>query len=314
MNKEIRMLRKTTLSVFALVLGALAVFVPARAGNLPENLIPEGTRWVAHLDMEKFVSTQLFKLLDMENGLQINNRDITRMLKIDFFKDITGLTVFGFGPEGKRGVFLAAGRFDKKRLLTLAELSDNLKEIAYGGNIIYTTDHNEYGAFVNDGLIAFGERREDIERVLDAASGKARNFAGSALNASLKAASSGSFLSGVFEDLSGLDADFRESKFMGKAKGLTFLAQEKQDTLQIHLQVTADSPESAKDMAEIAQGLLAMARLSRNEGEGRGWANLAKDARFEASGNVVRLDLSLPSSEAARMMSHGRMSLAGIFD
>ncbi len=307
------MLKKTSLTLFALILGALAFSPLAWAESLPESMIPEGTRWIAHLDMEKFVSTQLFKLLETDGRLQIRDKDITRMLKLDLYKDVSGLTAFGFGAGGKRAVFLAAGRFDKKRLLTLLELSDDLREIPYGGNTIYASDDHEYGAFINAGLIVFGERREDIEKVLDTAAGKAKSFATSPLSASFKSASAGSFLSGSFEDLSGLDKDIAESKLMGKAKGLFFLAQEKQDRLSVRLQVTADSPESAKDMAEIAQGLLAMVRLSRNQSSGEGFALLVKDAVVKQDGLTIRLELDLPSREAANLMSRGR-GVAGLFD
>jgi hypothetical protein len=307
------MLKKTSLALFVLILGALAVSPQAWAGTLPESMIPEGARWIAHLDMEKFVSTQLFKLLETDGRLQIRDKDITRMLKLDLYKDVTGITAFGFGAGGKRAVFLAAGRFDKKRLLTLLELSDDLREIPYRENTIYASNDHEYGAFINAGLIVFGERREDVEKVLDTAAGKAKSFAASPLNANFKSVSAGSFLCGSFDDLAGFDKGFAESKLVGKAKGLFFLAQEKQDRLSVRLQVTADSPESAKDMADIAQGLLAMARLSQKQHSGEGLALLAKDAVVKQDGLTIRLELDLPSREAANLMSRGR-GVAGLFD
>jgi len=307
------MLKKISSSIFALALGVMALALPARAGNLPESIIPEGARWVAHLDMEKFVATRLFEFLEKDGRLEIKDRDITRMLKLDFFKDITGLTIFGLGPGEKQAVFLAAGRFDKKSFLDMFKLDDDNREIPYGGNTIYSTDDDEFGAFVNDRLIVFAEGREDVEKVLDTAAGKAKNFSSSGLSAAFKTVSAGAFLSGVFEDLADLDREIGESKLVGKAKGLFFLAQERQDTLEVRLQVTADSPESAKDMADVAQGLLAMARLSRNEDDGAGFAFLAEDAQVKLEGKTVRLELNLLSREAADLMSHGR-GIAGLFD
>jgi len=307
------MSKKIRLTVFILVLGVLTLAVPSRAGILPESIIPEGARWVAHLDMEKFVATSLFEFLEKDGRLEIKNRDITRMLKLDLFKDITGLTIFGLGPGEKQAVFLAAGRFDKTNVLNMLKLADESREIPFGPQVIYSTDDDEFGAFVNDGLIVFAERQEDVEKVLNTAAGKARNFSSSGLSTAYKTVSPGAFLSGVIEDLTGLDREFKDSKLIGKAKGMFFLAQEKQNVLQVRLQVTADSPGSAKDIADIAQGLLAMARLSRNERDsGADFAFLANDAQVKLEGETIRLELNLPSREVADLMSHER-GKAGLF-
>lgn len=301
------MLKKFALTLLVLMLGILILSFPARAESLPESLVPEGVSWVAHLDMAKFVSTELYKILDSDGRIEIKSRDIGRMMKIDFFKDVSGLTIFGFAPGEKRIVSLVSGRFDKKRMLTVLGLSDDYRELPYGGNTIYSTDGDEFGAFVNDGLIVFGERREDIEKVLDTAAGKARSFASSSLNSALKSIAPGAFVCGAFEDLAGLDREFTESKLLSKAKGLFFLAQEKQDRLLLRLQVTADSAENATNMAEIAQGLLAMARLSRKDESSERIAFLADGAVVKQDGLKVRLELDVPVKDVSSMVSrHSR--------
>ncbi len=307
------MLKKISLALFAVVLTALTAAVPAQAGPLPESLVPEGVRWIAHLDMEKLVATRLFKVLDSDGRIEIKTREIGRMMKIDFFKDVSGLTIFGFAPKPDRIVSLVSGRFDKKRMLTVLDLSDDYREIAYGGKTIYSTGGEEFGAFINDGLIVIGERREDIERVLDTAAGKGKSFAASGLNASFKSIAPGAFLYGVFEDLAGLDRKISESKLLGKAQGLFFLAQEKQDNLLLRLQVTADTPENAENMADIAQGLLAMARLSRKEGSSERMAFLADEAVVKKDGRTVRLEIDVPVKDVSSLISHGR-GMGSFFD
>lgn len=301
------MFKKSAFALIVVILGVLVLSSPVRAGSMPESLVPEGVSWIAHLDMEKFVSTELFKVLDSDGRIEIKSREIGRMMKIDFFKDVSGLTIFGFAHGGKRIVSLVAGRFDKKRMLTVLDLSDDYRELPYGGNTIYSTDDSAFGAFVNDGLIVFGERREDIEKVLDTGAGKARSFAFSDLNAAFKSISPGAFVCGAFEDLAGLDLELSESKLMSKAKGMFFLAQEKKNRLLVRLQVTADSAENAANMAEIAQGLIAMARLNREEGASESTAFLAEAAVVKQDGLKVFLDLDVAVKEVSALMSrHGR--------
>jgi len=302
---------KKILTIIISTLPVLALVLPGWAGPVPVSVIPDGTRWIAHLDMQKFVSTELFQYLEKDGRLEIRDRDLTRRLKIDPFKDITGLTVFGLGPGEKQAVFAVAGRFDKTRLLTLLDLDENHQEIPYGGFTIYVTsnDHGAphgYGAFVNDGLVVYAESRTAIETVLDTAAGKAKDFSSSSLGAAFKNLPAGAFLSGIAEDLAGLDRDIRRSKIAEAAKGLLFTAQEKGDNLQARLQVTADSPEGAKNMADIVQGFIALGRLSQGEGRRAIPASLASALQVKMDGNVVRLEFEMSSREVADFASGGR--------
>ncbi len=300
------MFKKSILLITILALAVLILVVPAWPGTLPTSVIPDGARWVAHLDMEKFIATKLFECLDKDGKFDIKSRDLNRWFKIDVPKDITGLTIFGLEPGDKQAVFAVAGKFDKARLLTLLDLAEDHTETRYGAYTLYSTGSDEYGAFINDGLIVFSESRQAIEKVLDTAAGKTKNFAASKLAASFKDVSSGTFLSGVVEDLAGLGQEVRQSKFVEKAGMMSFLAQERQDNLQVRIQVTADSPESAKNMVDIAQGLIALARLGEGDGPKAVPAFLVDGLQVKMEGKTVRLELDIPSREIANMASRGR--------
>jgi hypothetical protein len=296
------MFKKATLLVVALAAAALFLVLPAWPGTVPASIVPDGARWVAHLDMERFVATKLYEYLDKDGRFMVKSRDITHWLKIDVPKDIAGLTVFGLGAGEKQAVFAIAGKFDQKRLLTLLELSDDYQAASYGGYTIHST-HDGVGVFVNDGLIVYSESREAIEKVLDTAAGKAKNFAGSKLNAAFKAIPPGAFFGAVVEDLSGLGREINQSKFVEKASGLFFMAQEKDDSLQVSAQVTADSPESAANMADIVQGFIALGRMS-DEPE---FTSLLAGLQVKVEGKTVRMEFSRPSREIAGLIGRGRM-------
>jgi hypothetical protein len=307
------MFKKTTLLVAALVVVALFLVLPAWPGTVPASIVPEGARWVAHFDMEKFVATKLYEYLEKDGKFEIKSRDLNRWFKIDVPKDITGVTVFGLEPGEKQAVFAVAGKFDRAGLLALLALDKDHQEIPYGSYTLYSKGSDEYGAFVNDGLIVFSESREAIEKVLDTAAGKTKTFAASKLNASFKDVSAGTFLSGVVEDLAGLGKEINQSKLVEKASMMFFLAQEKQDNLQVRVQVTGDSPESAKNMADVAQGLIALGRLSEGQGQMAGVASLVDGIQVKLDGKTVRLEFERPSREIADLVSRGR-GLHGFFD
>jgi len=307
-------MKKAALFALALLIVALFLAVPAYPGTIPSSVVPEGARWVAHLDMEKFVATSFYGFLEKSGKFQIKSRDLDRWLKIDVPRDITGVTAFGFG-DGTKGdaVVAVTGKIDRAGLMALIAKDEDHKEIAHGAYTIYSTGDDEYGAFVNDNLVVLSESREAIQSVLDTAAGKTQNFAKSALSASLKEVPAGAFLSGVVPDLSGLSKMNSQSKVLDQASGLFFLAQEKQDTLLLRLQVTAVSPESAKNMADIVQGLIAMGRMGGNEGDMAKVASLLDGLQVKLEGKVLRLEFERPSREIADLLSQGR-GLSGLLD
>jgi hypothetical protein len=305
-------MKKAALFTAVLILIALFWAVPAFPGTIPSSIVPEGARWIAHLDMEKFVATKLFEYLEKDGKFEIKGRDLKRWLQMEP-KDVSGLTVFGLGPGDDQIVFAVAGKLDKAGIIALAEADEEHQKTSFGNYTLYSSGSDEYGAFITDNLFVFSEGRAAIEKVLETAGGKTKNFTGSALSASLKDVPAGAFLSGVLPDLSGLGKEIKQSKVLEKASGLFFLAQEKQDTLLLRLQVTADTPDNAKNMFDVVQGLVAMGKLGGNQGDMARFASLLEGLQVKQDGKVLRIDFERPSQEIAGLISHGR-GIAGFLD
>ena len=299
-------MKKATVIIATLAAIALLGAVPVFPGTIPSSIVPETASWVVHLDMEKFVATGLYGYLEKDGKFEIKSRDLDRWFKMDIPKDVKSITVFGLGPGDEQIVFAVAGKFDKAGIIAMVEADKDHQKTAYGAYTLYSSGSDEYGVFINDNLLVFSEGRAVIEKVLDTAGGKAKNFAATPLSASLKEVPAGAFLSGVLPDLSGLGKEFGQSKVLDKASGLFFLAQEKTDKLLVRLQVTAESPESAKNMADVVQGLIAMGRLGGNEGDMAQIASLLDGLQVKLEGKVLRLDFERPSKEIADLMSHGK--------
>jgi hypothetical protein len=287
--------KKAALTAAILVVLVLAAAVPAWPGTIPASLVPEGASWIAHLDMEKFVATDLYGYLEKDGKLQIKSRDLDRWLKMDLAKDIKGVTVLGLGTGDDQIVIAVSGKFDKAGILALVALDKEHQETPYGSYTLYSSGSDEYGAFINDNLLVFSEGRAAIEKVLDTAGGKAKTFAGSPLAASLKDVPTG--------DLSGLGKELNQSKLVEKASGLFFMAQEKQSRLQLRLQMNADSPENAKNIADLVQGVMALGRMSKGE-EMAELGTLLDGLQVKLDGKTVRLEFDGASQDVAKLLSH----------
>lgn len=301
-------MKKTALFAVALLVMALLWAVPAFPGPIPASLVPEGARWIVHLDMEKLVGTKLFASMEKGGQFEIKTRDAGRWLKMDPTKDIKGVTLIGFeaGAKGEP-VVAVSGTFDKARLLTLIDLDEAHTETAYGAYTIYSSGGEGCGAFVNDNMVVLSEDRAALERVLDTAGGKSKSFTGTALAAALKDVPAGAFLSGVLPDLSGLGREIGPSKVLEKASGLFFSALEKEDRLLVRLQVTADTPESAKNMYDVVQGLIAMGKLGVDPDSAAKVARLLEGLQIKQDGKVLRIEIDRPSQEIADLINRGRM-------
>lgn len=306
-------MKKTALFAAALLVVALFLAVPAFPGAIPAKIVPEGASWVAHLDMAKFVATELYGYLEKDGKFRIKSRDLDHWLKMDLPKDIKGVTVIGFGPGDKQIALVVEGKLDKAGLIAKAEAEEDVQKTAYGAYTLYSGNGDGCAAFVTDEMVVLAENRGIVEKVLDTAAGKAKDFGGTRLFASLKEVPAGAFLSGVMPDLSGLSRLNSQSKVLEQASGLFFLAQENSGNLLLRMHLTAASPESAKNMFDIVNGILAMGRLGGNEGEMARIASLLDGFQVKLDGQVLRLDFERPSKEIADLVSH-RKGMAGLFD
>ena len=98
----------------------------------------------------------------------------------------------------------------------------------------------------------------------------------------------------------------KESKIAEAAQSLFFSALEKGDNFQFRVQVAADTPETAKNMADIVQGLIALGRMSREEGRQDIPPSLIDGIQTKLEGKIVRLELVMPSREIADLTSRGK--------
>ncbi len=309
-------MKKTVISAAVLLAIALFWAVPVFSGAIPSSVVPNGARWIVHLDVEKFVGTSLYGYLEKSGSFEIKNAKLNGLLKMDFPKDVTGVTVFGLGDDAKgQTVIAVAGKFDRPGIMGLIAQDQNHKEIPYGDNKIYSAGDNEFGAFVTDNLVVLADSQAAIEKALDTAASKGRNFTGSTLSASIKEIPAGAFLGGVLPDVPKWGKELGQSKMLENASGLFFLAQEKNENILLRVQLTADTAENAKNMADIVQGLVALGRMSGSQDTKMAQVlPLLDGLQVRQDGKVLKLEFERPSKEIADLLSRQSVHVKGLID
>ena len=299
--------KKATLVAAVLVGLALFLAVPAWPGTIPTSLVPEGARWIAHLDMEKFVATDLYGYLEKDGKFQIKSRDLDRWLKMDVPKDIKGVTVFGLGPGDEQIVFAVSGKFDKAGILALVALerSTRRRPTAPIPSTRPGATSTARSSTTTSSSSPRAARRSRRSSTRPAARPRpspdpARRLAQGRARGRLPQRRFGRPLRPGQGD--------RPVQARREGRGLFFLAQEKDNLLQLRLQMTADSPENAKNIADLVQGVMALGRLGGGEGDMAGIATLVDGIQVKLDGKTVRLEFDGASQDIAKLLSSGTAS------
>jgi len=305
-------MKKLVLALLILFL-ALSVTLSAKALQ-PTSLVPENARWLIYLDVKHFVSTQLFDLLmaDKKDKITEFNDVMSKKFKIDFFKDVNGITILGMGKHKDNAVLCWDGKIDKEFILGLLKADKDFKEIPYGKYTIYSWEGDHVGTFVNDNLALVGEDEEAIKNVLDAISGKTKSMAGSNLMTLWQGIPQDAFLKAAVHNIAELAEDREASAILKQAGMAFFMAMEKNENLKLKLKLTTDKPETANNINQIVNGFMALAKLKLNEKEKASdeqmkFLELLNHLTINVEKNVIQMEFTYPSKDLAELISHRRL-------
>ena len=281
-------MKKKSILILALFLIALAS--PAfNAEALKKNLVPSEAKWVVHIDIEKFAQTRLKDILMEKSHRPLGREieDIERTADINFFEDISAVTAIGMKNEDEP-ILAFSGNLNKDRLLRLLKEEEHPEEIQHGEFLIYNWDDDEYGVFIHDNLLLISENEYGMIRVLDTFSGKAKGLSGE-MDAKLQSVSPQTFVVAVAENVAEMveDEDDFPSLLLQKTETLFFTASEQGNILKLALNLQTDSPETAKNMLDMAQGLKAF--LAMSEEVDADW-DLVKNMKIGIEGNSILVE------------------------
>ncbi|UCH96784.1 MAG: hypothetical protein JSV88_08000 [Candidatus Aminicenantes bacterium] len=278
----------------------------------PTALAPENVQWLIHLHVKKFVSTQLFDLLmgDQKDKIVKFNDMMAERFKIDFFKDVNGITILGMGKDKENAVLCWDGKIDKEFILALLKLNEDYKEIPYGKYTIHSWEGDHFGTFANEHVALVGEDEDAIKNVLDTIAGKKRSMTASHLMTYWKGIPQDAFLKAAASNIAELAHDREASAILKKTGMAFFMALERNENLKLKLKLTTDTPETAKNIHQVVMGFMALAKLKQNDKASHKhmkFLELMAHLTINVEKNVVQMELNYPSKDLAEMFSHARI-------
>jgi hypothetical protein len=182
-------------NLLPLLAGLLAFTAVGRAGPLHQNQISADARWVAHLDVGRFLKTQLgehiareFLDKQLEKHLAKLKQDMG--VEVDW-RRIHSITVYGWSFKDKEaadGVLMIESDLDlpatiDKVMATMeAKLGNGklpLQKVEENEGTVYQVQNEVYGAAAKGGVFVVTRTRERLMAALKVISGRADSLASS---------------------------------------------------------------------------------------------------------------------------------------
>jgi hypothetical protein len=297
-------MKKAALIIIMTVVALALVFslgFTAGPSALQMSIVPADARWVLHLDMEKLVSSALFKMLTEEGGepgIQQKAGQFFEKFKMDPIKDLRAVTIFGRGEATKEAVVAVSGNFDKAYLLSRLKAEPAHKETPYGKYTLHNWQDKHFGVFVTDNLALISEGEENIKAALDTLEGKAKNISTSPLVSRLMKESNNTIALGAVADIAGLTGEGKgaaaaheKPAILTKMQTVTGALSEIGEMVTLKVEIVAASAQVAKDIEQAIQGLIALVNLQFADSDAQ---LLTQSIKINVDGERVRIDAAYP--------------------
>lgn len=268
----------------------------APAYELQKKFVASDAKWLIHLDFKALMKTRLWDGIYDKKKLKVDykNEKLLKELDFDMLTDLNAISVYGVDKGDKNAVVLIRGNFDRVKIIAKL-LSEEDPEIStYGKFKIYNWDGDDYGTFAGKDLLIITHSKVNMKYALDVITGEKKNFKSSALSKRLKEVPGDALLFALAGDLSKMIGKHHKAPMMiDKSRMALFLAMERNNDLRLYLKLHTESPEAAKNLMQVGNGILALARMSKGKLEGK--EKLINSINISADRNIVSADMLIPS-------------------
>jgi len=280
----------------------------AQDSGLRHEWLPAGTTSVVHLDMVRLRRSTVGSLL-LEHREQIGLEELDEVqaeLGFDAVQEISSITAYGEGEERKPTTILIHGsaaldggleklrEMEGYRSMREGEIDLFFLEETYG--YVHVVDRSQR-------LVVASSSSEAVLRGARVVRGEAPNLAQAKEPALRPSHVEGSFFSVVATELAAVRDFEPASRVFGLAQGIQFDLGEAGGSFFAHLGVATDSVENARKIAQISQGLLALASLVGGDGLPLEVQELLYGIQVNSRGNTVSVDFEYSVEALARILS-----------
>ena len=308
----------------------------AAAGELRAELLPAETRWVAHVDVQAFSRTTLWKAMSEEQhlfgeevkthfsfrDLELDDDDVPpavaerlRGLDLDLFRDLRSITLFGTGYQVEGNLaLLEVGPVVHDLLDAAKEVPgysrvevDSIKLHRWvdpdGGHeqaLCYLQRLDDQGTH----LLLFSDDAKRIAHAAHVLRGEAPALRRDKRGGLQLSPTRGSFLYfESIESLPGMDDFGPSSRVTEMVDRIRLDVGEREGYLEAHVKVGTKNPEDAKNASQVLQGLTSLVALAGNdEPEAKAAMRLCEALDFQTLGDELQIDFEFNSRDLVDLL------------
>jgi hypothetical protein len=310
----IKLMKRTTLTLAtaaALLAGAPVGFAvpfnPKDVAASPALLL--------HVDCDALRSSSIGQSILSEQEVQDKLAAVGAIFDFDITKQLHGLTIYTTEAHPKDGVLIVYADFDPNRLITLAKAADGFQTATNGSHVIYSwlddkkkNKHGEHprlcGAIQGHRVI-FGQNDAHLAEALEVIDGNAPSLS---TTKGMPGPESGELILAQGEVLKfDFDSDDEKAAIFKMSKSVRVKLSEVANNMTASVRLEAADADTATNIDNIAQGLLALLRMQKSDPNA---TKLANAIVIKQDGQAVGLTLSEPSSELIKMIKEGQKKAA----
>ena len=293
-------------SMTVLAVAVLLAAAPAFCGQLLKSQVAAGADWVAHLNFEQLVKSQLGRLIRAElakEGLEEQLQGFESIFSFHPLDDIRDVTIYGKGKDREKAVALFEGSFDLEKLVALVRMNPEYKEIKHGDMVVHSwvdenkkdpngPDQRMYGCTYKSNTVVLGAGLEAVKQAADVLKGSSPNAASGVFNQSVFSAKGAFFQVGA-NAVNDLAAHQNEAALLEQADELGAAIGEHDGKFYVDLSLRAESEEVAQNIKQMLEGIVAFVTLAG--GENPTLAELAKKLDLSSANRNVAIHFESPS-------------------
>lgn len=261
-----------------LTVSVLLTVVPAFGGQLLKSQVGTDADWVAHLNLEQLVKSQLGRLIRAElakEGVEEQLQGFQTLFSFHPIDDIRDVTIYGKGNDREKAVALFEGSFDKDKLIALVRMNPEYKEIKQGGLLVHSwvdenkkdpngPDQRMYGCTYKDNMVVLGAGLEAVKQAVDVLKGSTPNAAAGVFKQAVLT-KKGAFFQVAANAVNDLADHKNEAALLEQTDQLGAAVGEDDGKFYVNLSLRAESEEIAQNVKQMLEGIVAFLALAGGE-------------------------------------------------
>ncbi|MEI6392400.1 MAG: hypothetical protein WCT12_15000 [Verrucomicrobiota bacterium] len=291
-------------------LGMTAMAVPLQRADVPAE-----PTWVLHVDCDMLRPSAVgqYLLAEMDKpDAQAKFAVFQTLFNFDPRKQLHGLTLYSSGTTSEDGVLLVYADFDPERLVTLAKAANDSQNTTHNQHVIYNWIDDKkkakngvkprtYASIQGTHVVILAQQEARVAQALDVLDRAKSSLSSSFVFPKLGLSGNTSFIEGAARKLD-LPESTPNAAIFRLAKSLSLQIGESSRQATAKLIFEANDEDVAKQVAMVAQGLIALTKLQKEKPEA---AMLADALLLKQDGVSVVATLTMPAADVINVLKSG---------